>query len=131
MKFFQKEMNIFKDHLDIYLNDETTQAEEKAKCDLFITSLAIANKRFSNAIIFSIIVILVVMLSYEFKALMAVAIMLFAIPYFIARVESDRNLLTEYPFRKIEEIIIFRNLYATIVLVVSIGTVFVSSLLTW
>lgn len=71
------------------------------------------------------------MLSYEFKALMAVAIMLFAIPYFIARVESDRNLLTEYPFRKIEEIIIFRNLYATIVLVVSIGTVFVSSLLTW
>lgn len=131
MKIFQREMNIFKDLLDSYLNDKTNQAEEKAKCDLFITSLTVANKRFSTAIIFSIVIIIIVVISYGFKALIAVAIMLFAIPYFIARVESDRNLITEYPFRKIEEKIIFRNLYATIVWVVGIGNIFASSLLIW
>ena len=131
MKIFQREMKNIKDLLYNHLNETTNQPEKKTKCNLFITSLEVANKRFSVAIIFSIIVILFIVLIYGFKALMASVIMLFAIPYLIARVESDNDTLIEYPFSKIKAKINFRDLYATTVWVVSLGTVFASSMLTW
>ena len=99
--------------------------------DFFISSLEKANKRFLTSIISSIIVILLIALFYGLKAMMASAIILAAIPYFISRVESSNNEMIEVPFRKITEITNFRNLYSTSVLLVGIGTIFASSILSW
>lgn len=125
MRIFRNELKMFKE----YLLNETKQTENESKCSLFITSLEDANKRFLTSIISSIIVILLIALLYGFKAVISSAIVLSAIPYFIARVESSNNVMIEAPFRKITEITNFRNLYATSVLIVGVGIIFASSIL--
>ena len=118
---------MFKD----YLYSESNQPEDKSKCDLAITCLEVANKRFLTSIITSIIAILLFALVDGLKTGMSSAIVLIAIPYFLSRVESSSNSLLEAPFRKITEITNFRNIYATSVLVAGVGTILASSILSW
>ncbi len=125
MKYFDKELKMFKD----YLYSEVSQIEDKTKCDLAITCLEVASKRFLTTIISSVIAILLFALVDGIKTGMSSAIVLAAIPYFIARVESSCNSLIDAPFRKITEVTNFRNIYANSVWITGVGAVLVSSIL--
>lgn len=125
MQYFDKEIKMFKE----YLYNETSKLEDKTKCDLAITCLEAANKRFLTTIISSIIAILLFAFVDGIKTGMSSAIVLAAIPYFIARVESSCNSLVNSPFRKISEVTNFRNIYSTSVWISGVGTALASAIL--
>lgn len=133
MKVFEKEIDIYKNSFETYLNDINDQSKKKKesyKCKLYISRLERANKRFLAFLIFSIIIVLVVA-TVEILDVIPTIIILFAIPYFITHADSDLYPDNIHIFRKVEENIIQRNLHATIVYVVFVGSLVVASILTW